>query len=135
VNYLEREARNRQLGLAGEEFVVLFEQARLCSCGLEQLASQVEHVSKTRGDGDGYDVLSFEESGKERLIEVKTTKHGAETPFFVSRNELRVSKEHEPHYQLYRVFGFRSEPKFFALAGALSTTCLLDPSVYRATVV
>ncbi|BAS06695.1 hypothetical protein AHiyo4_01170 [Arthrobacter sp. Hiyo4] len=45
-------------------------------------------MSKTRGDGLGYDILSFEESGKERLLEVKTTKSRAETPFFVSRNEF-----------------------------------------------
>jgi len=134
VNYLEVEARNRKLGLAGEEFVVRYEQARLCHAGHENLAGLVEHVSKTQGDGAGYDVLSFETSGKERLIEVKTTKHGAETPFYVSRNELRVSEEQEPLYWLYRVYGFRADPKFFQLSGALSTTCLLDPSVYRATV-
>lgn len=134
VNYLELEARNRKLGLAGEEFVIRFEQARLCVAGLEKFASQVEHVSRTKGDGVGYDVLSFETSGKERLIEVKTTKYGVETPFYVSRNEVQVSEEQEPQYRLYRVYGFRADPKFFALSGALSTTCLLDPSEYRATV-
>ena len=42
-----------------------------------RLAARVDRVSETRGDGLGYDVLSFETSGRERLIEVKTTNYGA----------------------------------------------------------
>jgi hypothetical protein len=53
------------------------------------MADRVEHVSATRGDGFGYDVLSFEPDGRERFIEVKTTAFGAMVPFFVTRNELR----------------------------------------------
>ena len=74
VNYLEMEARNRSLGAAGEEFVLRFEQARLLAAGQDRLAGRIEHVAQTRGDGDGFDILSFEPSGAERLIEVKTTK-------------------------------------------------------------
>jgi len=81
VNYLEREANNRSLGLAGEEFVINFERARLIRAGAANLASKIEHVARTRGDLAGFDVLSFEQSGAERLIEVKTTKYGAHTPF------------------------------------------------------
>jgi len=124
TNYLEREARNRQLGLAGEEFVINFERARLISINRELLASRIQHVSKLRGDGDGFDVLSFEDSGAERLIEVKTTKYGRETPFFLSRNELSVSQFRSTQYLLYRVFGFRDRPQLFTLKGALSTTCI-----------
>jgi len=54
VNYLEREARNRALGLAGEEFVINFERARLISIRREALASKIEHVSKIRGDAEGF---------------------------------------------------------------------------------
>src|SRR5436190_2714982 len=85
VDYLALEANNRSLGEAGEEFVLRFETARLVSVGQERLASQVERVSKTRGDGLGYDILSFEASGEERLIEVKTTSYGSSTPFYVTR--------------------------------------------------
>ena len=80
TNYLEREARNRSLGSAGETFALIYEQARLIHLGKEQLASKIEHTAKVRGDYEGYDILSFEESGRERLIEVKTTKYGSETP-------------------------------------------------------
>jgi hypothetical protein len=134
TNYLEREARNRSLGSAGEEFVLNFERARLLSLGKEGLAGRIEHTSRVRGDGEGYDILSFEESGKERLIEVKTTKYGRETPFFVSSNEVAVSARDAEKYQLYRLFGFRLAPRLFALSGAMDATCWLSANSYLATV-
>jgi len=134
TNYLEREARNRSLGSAGEEFVLNFERARLLAAGREALAGRIEHTSRVRGDGEGFDILSFEESGKERLIEVKTTKYGRETPFFVSSNELAVSDSRADEYHLYRLFGFRLAPRLFTLAGALGSTCRLSASSYLATV-
>jgi hypothetical protein len=134
TNYLEREARNRSLGSAGEEFVLNFERARLLTAGREGLAGRIVHTSRVHGDGEGFDILSFEESGKERLIEVKTTKHGRETPFFVSSNELAVSDSRANEYHLYRLFGFRLAPRLFTLAGALGSTCRLSASSYLATV-
>jgi hypothetical protein len=134
TDYLAMEAANRSLGLAGEEFVVRFEHARLVREGRPRLADRVEHVSRTRGDGLGYDVLSFDSSGAERLIEVKTTRYGRETPFYVSRNEVEVSREEAARYRLYRVFGFRQAPRLFTLAGALHTVCDLDPATYVARV-
>ena len=134
VNYLEREARNNALGRAGEEFVINFEQARLIRARQEKLASKIVHVARDRGDGEGYDVLSYEESGVERLIEVKTTKYGRETPFFVSSNEVGVSQKRAKQYHLYRLFEFRNDPRLFTLRGALSDTCRLDPTSYIARV-
>jgi hypothetical protein len=134
TNYLEPEARNRSLGSAGEEFVLNFERARLLAARREALAGRIEHTSRVRGDGEGFDILSFEESGKERLIEVKTTKYGRETPFFVSSNELAISDSRADEYHLYRLFGFRLAPRLFTLAGALGSTCRLSASSYLATV-
>ncbi len=81
-NYLEIEARNRSLGLKGEELVLRFEHERLWRTGRKSLANRIEHVSASRGDHLGYDIHSFEEDGRDRLIEVKTTRFGALTPFF-----------------------------------------------------
>jgi len=125
TNYIEREARNRSLGLAGEEFILDFERARLVAAGCENLAAKIEHTSRVRGDHEGYDILSFETDGAERLIEVKTTKYGKETPFFVSRNEVAVSQKNSAHYHVYRTFEFRKTPRFYALRGAISATCEL----------
>lgn len=132
INWLEQEARRRSLGEAGERLVLRFEHERLWRAGHHGLANRVEHVSRTRGDGAGYDVLSFEASGKERLIEVKTTRFGAETPFFVSKNEVLVSQEHAHQYHLYRLFNFKQAAKLFQLAGSFENNCVLDPVQYSA---
>lgn len=132
TNYVEREAQNRSLGLAGERFVINFERARLIQAGQERLAGKIEHTSLARGDHEGYDVLSYEETGAERLVEVKTTKYGSETPFFVSRNELHVSGTRPREYQLYRLFEFKAAPRLYTLAGSIESTCRLAASTYLA---
>lgn len=132
-DYIVREARNTTLGIAGEEFVVRFEHWRLNQLGQARLADRVEHVSQTKGDGLGYDVLSFDANGKERFIEVKTTAFSKETPFFVTRNELDFSKDASDQFVLCRLFEFRHTPRLFALNGALDQHCVLDPVTYRAS--
>ena len=134
VNYLEREARNISLGLAGEEFVVHYERARLLAAGRESLAERIEHVAVTEGDGAGFDVRSFEADGRDRLIEVKTTAYGKQTPFFLSRNELAVSQRHAKVFQLYRLFRFREDPRLYGLRGALDQVCVLEPVQFAARV-
>lgn len=132
-DYLEREAQNQSLGLAGEEFVVQYEHWRLVELGQHRLADRVEHVAQSQGDGLGYDVLSFDSNGRERFIEVKTTSFGRETPFFVSRGELALSKIAESQFHLYRLFEFRKAPRLFDLTGALANHCLLDPISFKAS--
>jgi len=134
INYLKRESENVALGAAGELFVLDFERARLVAAGEESLAADIEHVSKTRGDGDGFDILSYEASGAERLIEVKTTKYAAQTPFFVSVNEVKVSEREADRYHLYRVFEFRKSPRLFSVPGALPTIFDLSPTQFLAKI-
>jgi hypothetical protein len=131
-DYLEREAHNQSLGRAGEDFVVRFEQWRLSSLGAVKLADKVEPVAQSRGDGLGYDVLSFEADGQERYIEVKTTAFGEMTPFFVSSNEARFARETAEQFRLYRLFDFRAAPKLFELVGAIEQHCILDAATFRA---
>ena len=133
VNYLAREAENMSLGIAGERFVVDFEHRRLWSQGARRLADRVEHVAQARGDGLGYDVLSFDADGRERLIEVKTTRFGEYTPFFATRNEVEVSSRERDRFHLYRVFAFAKSPRLFVLPGALQESVTLDPIAFRAT--
>jgi hypothetical protein len=132
-DYLAREARNQSLGLAGEEFVLHYEHWRLVKLGKPQLADRVEHVSKSKGDGLGYDVLSFDANGRERFVEVKTTAYGKETPFYVTRGELYLSREASAQFRLCRVFDFRKSPRLFSLKGQLDGHCQLDPVTYQAS--
>jgi hypothetical protein len=131
-DYLDREARNASLGAAGEEFVVNYERWRLISGGQPNFADRVEHVSRTKGDGLGYDIESLELDGRPRLIEVKTTSFGRHTPFFISRNELTMAKAEPELFVLTRVFEFRKHPRLFNLRGPVEDHCNLDPISYRA---
>lgn len=132
VDYLQREAARRDLGLAGEELALRFEHARLLKFGAGSLAEKIEHVSKQIGDSEGFDILSYEPSGQPRLIEVKTTNHSRDTPFFLSKNEVQVSRANEPHYHLYRIYSFKRSPQMFTLPGALTESCILDPTHFMA---
>lgn len=132
-DYFERESRNRSLGKAGELFVVQYEKWRLERLGAGQLANKVEHVADTRGDGLGYDVLSFEADGRPRFIEVKTTAHDPMTPFFVSCNEVDFAREQADRFHLYRLYHFRTAPRFFDLEGAIERHCHLDTATYKAS--
>jgi hypothetical protein len=134
VNYLEMEARNASLGAAGELFVMAAEHRRLWEAGKKQLADRIDHVSATQGDGLGYDIVSFEPDGRERLIEVKTTTFGSMTPFFASENEVRVSETRSEAFHLYRVFRYSDDPKIFTLPGSLRSNFELNPTVYRASI-
>jgi hypothetical protein len=131
-DYLQREARNRSLGLAGEEFIMAYERHRLFIAGKTSLSDKVEHVSKTKGDGLGFDVLSYEPDGRERFIEVKTTAFGKETPFFLSRNEAEFSEACAEQFHLYRLFEFRRQPRMFDLNGKVRNWVNLDPITYLA---
>ena len=132
IDYLAREARNRTLGANGEALVVSYERARLSTLGLDTLADRVEHVSITRGDGLGYDVLSFSPAGHERFIEVKTTKLGPLTPFYVTTSEMTFAGEHAADYSLYRVYDFATDPRMFSLDGPVDATCRVTPAQYIA---
>ena len=132
INYLEREARNQELGNAGEACIISFERARLIRAGRERLADRIEHVSETQGPSAGFDILSYENNGKDRFIEVKTTKYGKSTPFFITQNELAFSQENASRYFLYRLFSFRNTPRMFSLHGRLQDQCNLRPSQFIA---
>lgn len=129
---VERDFRNRQLGRAGEEFVVDVERRRLLAQDRSDLAGKVRWVAMEDGDGAGFDILSFDAAGKERLIEVKTTNGAAQTPFFMTRNEMAVAAERPEHWHLYRVHLFAQQPKIFTVRPPLEQMLRLDPETWRA---
>jgi len=125
-----RDFQAKQLGNAGEEWVVDLERAEVTRNGRKDLAAQVVWVARDRGDGYGYDVASFFPDGRERLIEVKTTNYGARTPFYITRWEVEVSKQRAEAYSLYRVHGFARDPRIYVLDGSVEANARLDPKVF-----
>lgn len=112
----ERDRANKALGEAGESMVLQAERTRLSVCGREDLAGKVRWVSKEDGDGAGYDVLSYDSDGEKRFLEVKTTRGGIETPFFMSRNEMGLSEDEPERFRLCRVhlFGAKRQAMYEA---------------------
>lgn len=127
-NYIEIEQSNRSLGLLGEELVIQYEKWRLINSGNKKLVEKIEWVSKEYGDGAGFDILSRNENGSDRYIEVKTTKLGELTPFYFSRNELKFSQKKSNKYFLYRVFKYNQSPNLFVKNGSFDEICKYEPT-------
>lgn len=134
-NYEQIEANNRNLGLAGERLVVEHEKRLLIDAGKPELAQKVEHVSLTRGDGLGYDILSFTPSGDRLLIEVKTTTGDRDSPFYISPNELNCSHCNASRYKLVRIHDFNIQTgngQAYELYGNLNKLLLLKATQFQA---
>ena len=131
---VERDFRNRELGKGGEEFVFKLECDQLMKADRPDLARKVRWVSVEDGDGTGYDIRSFEPSGAEKLIEVKTTNGAARTPFFLTRSEFEVAKERTNDWHLYRVHRFAQNPQIYTVKPPLEQHLRLDPETWRAAI-
>lgn len=129
----QRDERNRNLGAAGEELVLAHEKMVLTSAGRPDLAKKVRWVSKDDGDGVGFDISSFSDQGKARLIEVKTTNGWERTPFYISKNELEVAEAYRSEWSLFRVWNFSREPKAFELFPPLNAHVSLTPMTFKAS--
>lgn len=129
---VERDLRNRSLGRAGEEYVLEIEKKKLKKCQRPDLLKKVRWVSAD-DDGAGYDILSFEPDGRERLIEVKTTNGAARTPFFISENECQRAEASAESWRLYRVHSFAQKPRIFQIAPPLNKMLNLRPDTWRAS--
>lgn len=124
---VERDCRNRVLGKAGESFVLDVERRMLSDSARSDLARKVRWVAAEDGDGAGYDILSFDTRGRDRLIEVKTTNGGARTPFYLSRNERQVADERPAAWCIYRVHLFANGPRVFTVEPPLDQAVHLRP--------
>ena len=134
--YPDQDARNKDLGLAGEELVLVEERRRLTAAGRSDLAEKVVHVSVAEGDGAGYDIRSFDGDGDIRHLEVKTTRNGKMSGFFVSPNEVAFSEANPSTFVLVRVFGYDPKAKSgscYRSHGPLTESFSLMVSEYRAS--
>jgi hypothetical protein len=130
---VERDHRNRSLGRAGEELVIDVERRRLTGADRSDLARRIRWIAAEEGDGAGYDVLSFDLNGRERLLEVKTTNGSARTPFFLTRNERAVAKDRPVDWCIYRVHLFSTDPRIFTISPPLEQAVSLRPETWRAS--
>ena len=109
------------------------ERRQLADMGCPDLSRRVRWVADEDGDGAGYDVLSYAPSGRERLLEVKTTNGSARTPFFLTRNEGDLAMERPEEWRIYRVHMFAKSPRIFTIAPPLDTSIHLRAEMWRAS--
>ncbi len=105
-NFEKINKSNTKKGNKAEELVFEYEKLRLAKLGYNNLIDKIEHVSKTKGDGLGYDILSYDivdENIVPIYIEVKGTTMDERSPFDISKNELEVASTHGKNYRIYRV--------------------------------
>ena len=133
INYLVREQKNNKLGKIGERIVYNYEVRNLKKLGnlKVKLQSEVD-------DSLGYDILSYEQDGNPRYIEVKTTEHrsdNGELYFFISQNELKKAKTLK-NYWIYQVyFTIDKQPIIKKLEDPLKENKIkLQPTLYLAHV-
>ena len=103
-NFIETASIKNEIGIEGELFILNLEKNKLKRKGQGNLVSHVQHLS-IDSDSYGFDILSFDENGNEKYIEVKTTIQGLNANFYMSENEFKKAKELK-NYFIYRVFNF-----------------------------
>ena len=122
IDHVAKQKRNKRIGDLGEQ-IVLGDEENRCPANL---ISQLEHSSKSKGDGLGYDILSFDEKSNPKFIEVKSTTGGRDRPFFVTGAELARSKKEGSNYFLYRLYNLNEKnmtADYFIIQGDLSEYC------------
>ena len=106
INFEGEIKKNTELGKKGEDIVVEYEKTRLIMEGREDLADKVFATREIAGNAERFDVLSYDQDGNEKYIEVKTTKGGLNNIFHISENEVEFSEQYQDKYYLYRVYNF-----------------------------
>jgi uncharacterized protein DUF3883 len=102
-----------EVGDHGESFVFKHEKERLRKLGKLSLASKIEWVSR-RAIGKGYDILSYEEDGTPRYIEVKASTGRGRT-FLMSDNEWQFARRAKRAYFIYRVINVDAAPELYRI--------------------
>lgn len=130
VDFEKLRSEQKKLGDAGEALVKQNEIDFLEKKKMFNEAASVKIVK----DGEGYDILSFDEKGNHKYIEVKTTNSNEYTPFYLSNNEINFMKLNLESYCIYRVYNYDVENnfgEFFELRGDLQNQLLMEPIQYR----
>lgn len=122
-DHLRKAKRNKYIGDLGELLVLEIEKENVAN----EFYSNVLHQSRIEGDGLGYDIISVDEKGIDKFIEVKTTTGPYNTPFFITKNELEKSIIEKDKYFLYRLYNFdikKNSADYFIINGSLLEYCI-----------
>ncbi|WP_040282313.1 DUF3883 domain-containing protein [Psychroserpens damuponensis] len=113
IDYIKQLEKQMEIGNLAEE-IVLNSEIEFLRNDYPDLAEKVRSVANN--PKLGFDIISFEIDGTQKQIEVKAISiNKSNKSFFLSRNELRKSKEY-PNYYLYCISELSSEkPKILRI--------------------
>lgn len=109
INHLEKAKKDKDIGNIGELSVLKYEKDSLIRNGRKDLAEKIEHIAVTKGDSEGYDILSYEDNGNPRYIEVKTSTSKEQDSFYMSSSEIEFADNHKNCYFIYRVYNIKEK--------------------------
>lgn len=133
TDWSKKQKVSKKLGMAGEKLVALIERDKLKGLTLFEEAEKVKKVL----DGEGYDILSFDEKGNEIYIEVKTTTGNSDEPFYLSANEKAFCEEHVDKYIVYRLHNYSfvtNSSKYFKIKGKELVKLDFTPTNYEVSI-
>ena len=133
--WIKEAERRKEIGDLGEALVLEYEKSLLISLDRPDLANRVTQVSKAEGDHVGYDIRSYRANGALKYIEVKATTSGIDSHFYISGNELKVARNNEEEYCIYRLFDLDEEKRtatFYVIEGGVAERLHLEPVSYQA---
>lgn len=107
IDWSKKQMTSNKLGIEGEKLVLKIEKDKIKNFGF---LDKVEKIEK-KLDGEGYDILSFNEDGEEIFIEVKTTNGGIDEPFYISTNEKAFCDLYKLSYFIYRLYDYNYNTK------------------------
>ncbi|QZN88986.1 DUF3883 domain-containing protein [Vagococcus lutrae] len=133
IDYLSEHIHKCNVGLYGEQLVLKYEKEKLENLGKKELSDKVTQVS-LNDDSLGYDILSFDENGNEKYIEVKTTR-GTNKYFYITENELNKANKLDG-YMMYLVSDVLNNDKIQLdiLSSNAINSRKLTPIIYKGKV-
>jgi hypothetical protein len=133
VNFIQNNIDNKRIGDLGELWALKYEIEKLRQNGQHNLIDKIKHTAKDEGDGTGYDIQSFDITGQKIYIEVKTTKGGKNSTFYITRTELERSKIEKENFYLYRLYNYNEDndtADILIIKGDLTNLCEF-PTTYK----
>lgn len=114
INYSEQQTISQKIGDRGEELVLRNEIEKTKGWGLPNETLSKVRRGSLESDDYGFDILSFDQEGNERYLEVKTTKtNGKNFSFILTRNEFETAKYYGKRYSFVIVFDILSNPRIW----------------------
>lgn len=107
IDWSQIAEKRTELGISGEQFALRYETQRVMQFAAND-TDRIIHLSAEQGDGAGFDILSLNNDGTQRYIEVKTTESGADTPFYMTENEkwFFETQKGKGTAFIYRIYNF-----------------------------